>query len=422
MVRRRSPQACKIFNVKMDNLRKVVGEYEVPLLAFLQDLVRLKSVNGRHSEAAVAERIVAEATKLGLDGQLVAKEPLRPNALVRWGRGPRGFALLGHLDTVSAGNPDRWNSPPFTPTVRNGRLYGRGAADNKAGLAIGLYTLAALRDQGRLNPEDVTLIVAGVADEESGASSDLGMRYLLDEGYLPVQGAIYTYASDIICVGHRGLLRLVLTAQGTAVHSGSDAWSQGEGGVNAVTGLAAVLLQLEQLNLPYEPHPAFDHLGFTITPGTLFDGGEFESMVPAQATAVVDCRLMPGQTPKAVLDAVQAIVDAECANRAGLHVAIEIKNRLPAAAIPADHPLAQLARQQAEAITGRNWPIRGAGPANEGYMLIEAGIPTLPGFGPTGGSAHAPDEWVEVASLTETAVIYATIIQDYLAAEFERSL
>lgn len=399
----------------MKDLRKLAGKYEEPLLAFLQDLVRIRSVNGRHNEKAVAERIVAEAMRLGLDGQLIAKESARPNALVRWGSGSRGFALIGHMDTVAAGDASQWQLPPFEPTLRDGRLYGRGTADNKAGLAIGLYTLALLRDLGQLNPNNVTLILAGVVDEESGASSDLGVRYLLDEGYLPVQGAIYTYASDIVCVGHRGLLRLVLTAQGTAVHSGSEKWSRGEGGVNAVTGLAAILLQLEQLDLPYEPHPAFDHFGFTLTPGTLISGGEFESMVPALATAVVDCRLMPGQAPELVVTAVQNCINVECAKRPGLTVAIEVKNQLPAAAILAEHPLAQIAQRHAEALTGRPWPIRGAGPANEGYMLISVGIPTLPGFGPTGGNAHAPDEWVKVASLVDTAVIYTQIIQDYLS-------
>ncbi len=402
----------------MNELRELIEAYEAPLLAFLQELVRLKSVNGRHAEQAVAERIVAEAEKLGLNGRLIAKEPLRPNAVVRWGNGPRGFALIGHMDTVAAGDASLWTSPPFAPEVRDGRLYGRGTADNKAGLAIGLYTLAALRDQGQLNPDEVTLILAGVSDEESGASSDLGVRYLLDEGHLPVDGAIYTYASDIVCVGHRGLVRLVLEAKGTAVHSGSDEWSRGEGGVNAVTGLAAILLELEKLDMPYDPHPAFDHLGFTMTPGTLFSGGEFESMVPAVATAVLDCRLMPGQSPEMVIEAVQSIIDAECGKRPGLQVSIQVKNRLPAAAIPAEHPLAQIAQRHAQEMTGQPWPIRGAGPANEGYMLIGAGIPTLPGFGPTGGGAHAPDEWVDVASVAETAVLYATIISEYLSADF----
>jgi acetylornithine deacetylase/succinyl-diaminopimelate desuccinylase-like protein len=65
---------------------------------------------------------------------------------------------------------------------------------------------------------------------------------------------------------------------------------------------------------------------------------------------------------------------------------------------------------------GRDYPIRIAGPANEGYMLIGAGIPTLPGFGPQGGNAHAPDEWVDVDSLAVTVAVYAAVIRDFLGA------
>jgi acetylornithine deacetylase/succinyl-diaminopimelate desuccinylase-like protein len=391
--------------------------YHQPLLDFLRDLVRIPSVNGRDGERAVAERIVLEAERLGLAGQLVAKNPHRPNAVVSWGQGDKGFAIIGHMDTVEEGEASAWSHSPFGADIQDGKLYGRGTGDNKAGIAIGLYTLAAIRDQQLLDPNEVTLIVAGVADEEAGACSDLGVRYLLDNGHLPVQGAIYAYASDIVCIGHRGLVRLVLTAKGKATHSGLDAWSKGEGGVNAVTGLAEILVALEKLKLPYEPHPAFDHLGFTITPGTLISGGEFESMVPAFSTATVDIRLMPGQSEQHVLTAVQTIVDQVCEQRTGLTVDIHVKNSLPAAAISADHRLAQIAQRHAENQTGVPWAIRGAGPANEGYMLINAGIPTLPGFGPTGGNAHAPDEWVDVVSLGVTVGIFAGIICEYLTIE-----
>ncbi len=297
-------------------------------------------------------------------------------------------------------------------------MVGRGRADNKAGIAIGLYTLALLHDHQLLDPVEVRLIMAGVVDEESGASSPLGVRHLLDEGHLPVQGVIYAYASDIVCVGHRGLLRLQLMARGHSIHTGSAQWSLGEGGVNAVLGLAAVLLQLEQLKLPAPNQPAFAGLGCTITPGTLFRGGEFESIVPASAEALVDVRLMPGQSAEEVITAVQQIIDNVTNQRPGLTISMNIKNNLPAAAIPVDHPLAQIAQRQAQSHTGQTWPIAGAGPANEGYMLIGAGIPTIPGFGPTGGNAHAPDEWVEIASLTTTMATFAGIICDYLATMF----
>lgn len=397
------------------DLMTKASAYKEPLLDFLRDLIRIPSVNGRDSEAQVAERIRAEAEQLGFNASLPAADPDRPNVLVSWGKGPVAFAVIAHIDTVSEGKPDQWTHPPFSAVISDGRLYGRGTADNKAGIACGLYTMALLRDHGYLNPAKTRLLLAGVVDEESGASSELGVRYLLDQGLLTADGAIYAYASDIVCVGHRGLMRLQLEARGRSIHPGSPEWSRGEGGVNAVTGLADILLRLETLDLPVPEHPAFTELGFTITPGTLFNGGICESMVPPVASALVDIRLMPGQPSEQVLDAVNAVIDSVTAKRPGLKVDLEVLINLPGVTIPSSHPLAITAQRYAEAITGVHWPIAGAGPANEGYMLIEAGIPTLPGFGPTGGNAHAPDEWVDCDSLSRTVATFSGLICDYLS-------
>jgi acetylornithine deacetylase/succinyl-diaminopimelate desuccinylase-like protein len=212
-----------------------------------------------------------------------------------------------------------------------------------------------------------------------------------------------------------------LRATGKAIHSGSEEWSRGEGGVNAVTGLAAILVQLETLDLPAPSHPAFEGLGCTLTPGTLIQGGEFESMVPAWAEATIDVRMMPGQPAEDVIEAIERVMASEVERRPGLSVEMEVKNNLPGAAIPSDHRLVEVARHHTHAITGREWPVAGAGPANEGYMLIEAGIPTLCGFGPRGGDAHAPDEWVELASLPPTIAMYAGIIADYLSSDQEKA-
>ena len=397
------------------NLLSVAQSYEANLVSFLQDLIQIPSVNGRDSERAVAERIVAEAKKLGLVSELVAKDPDRPNAVARWGNGHAKFAIIGHSDTVAEGDHSHWSYPPLSGEIVDGRMIGRGSSDNKAGIAIGLYLLALTRDHQLLNPDQVELIVAGVVDEESGATSTLGVRHLIESGQLDgAQGAIYAYASDIVCVGHRGSLRLELTARGEAAHTGLAAWSQGKKGVNAVTGLAAVLLALENLEIPAPSHPAFDHLGCTITPGTLMQGGAFVSMVPDLATAAVDIRLMPEQDKDEVLAVVQGVIDRVLEQRPGLTVSIKITNSSPGAAIPIDHRLAQIAQQQARKYTNGDWPIIGAGAGNEGYMLIGAGIPTLCGFGPTGGNAHAPDEWVDVASLSTTLATFAGIVKDYL--------
>lgn len=388
--------------------------FEPYLISFLQDLVKIASINGKNPEKYIADRIIQEAKLLNLNACLVSKINDRPNVLVNLGSGKHGFLLVAHLDTVPVGNAESWTHHPFDAEIKNGILYGRGSADNKAGIACSLYTLALIQKLNLIDLSTSKVIFAGVADEESGASSPIGMRYLLEQKQLPVQAAIYTYTSDIICIGHRGLLRFELTSVGETIHTGSEAWSQKECGVNAVTALCSVLLKLEKLNLSVPKSPAFQHLNCTITPGTTFQGGEWQGMVPALAKATVDVRMLPGQTSEEILKTLQSIIQEEMSSRPGLNITFEVTINLPSVEIPIDDPLVKITKKIAQAISGHEWAARGAGPANEGYMLIQAGIPTLCGFGAKGGNPHAPDEWVEVASLTETVAIYAGIIQEYL--------
>jgi succinyl-diaminopimelate desuccinylase len=388
--------------------------YRPALTAFLRDLVRIPSVNGRDSERALAFRIEEEAHKLKLKSGFIELQPDHPNILVTYGSGTDRFALIAHMDTVAEGDPASWSSQPFAGDIKEGRIIGRGAADNKAGIACALYTLVLLRDLDLINQDSQQVIFAGVVDEESGACSPLGVRYLLDSGALQARGAIYTYTSDIVCIGHRGLVRLELLAGGQSVHAGVAEWHNHVRGANAVTALADLLLRLERLNIPAVLTPGFEHLGCTITPGTIFQGGSFPSIVPDSATAVVDIRLLPGQSSADLLELVLAQIRLVESERRHITFEIKVTVDIPGAFIPQNHPLALFAQDYTEAVTGRRWSTAGAGPANEGYMLIGSGIPTLCGFGPMGGNPHAPDEWVEVDSLPATLAMYAGIIHDYL--------
>jgi succinyl-diaminopimelate desuccinylase len=402
--------------VTLDSSTLLAGanKYQTDLIDFLRDLVRITSVNGRETERLLAERIQMEAHKLGLESNLVALQSERPNILVTYGRGSESFALIGHMDTVAEGDPKSWSSPPFAAEIKDGRIIGRGAADNKAGIACGLYTLALLRDLKLIDSARQQVVVAGVVDEESGACSPLGVRHLLDSGALRARGAIYAYASDIVCIGHRGLIRLELSARGESIHAGVAEWHNHMRGGNAVMALAELLLKLESLNIPATAPSGFEHLGFTVTPGTIFKGGSFPSIVPDSANAVVDIRLLPGQSSAEVLELVREQIRAVEKNRSRISLDMKVTVDIPGAYIPNDHPLALIAQDYTEKMTGRRWETAGAGPANEGYMLIEAGIPTLCGFGPTGGNPHAPDEWVEINSLPATVAMFAGIVHDYL--------
>jgi acetylornithine deacetylase/succinyl-diaminopimelate desuccinylase-like protein len=251
-------------------------------------------------------------------------------------------------------------------------------------------------------------------DEESGACSPLGVRHLLDTGVLQADGAIYAYTSDVVCIGHRGLIRLELSARGQSIHAGLEDWHTKTRGANAVMALAELLLALESLRISFPAPPGFENLGFTITPGTIIHGGSYPSIVPDSASAVVDIRLLPGQSSTEVLELIRKQIHAVESRRPRITFEMKVTVDIPGAAIPQDHALVLLAQDYTEVVTGRRWESAGAGPANEGYMLIEAGIPTLCGFGPTGGNPHASDEWVELSSLPLTAAMFAGIIHDYL--------
>ncbi len=259
-------------------------EYAPQVEAFLADIVRIPSVNKRDPEVRVAERILREAQSLGFDSELAAKDAQRPNVLARYGQGDKGFALIGHIDTVAEGDPASWSFPPFEAHIDNGRMLGRGTADNKGGVAIGMYTLKLLRELELIDPRQCAVTLAGVADEEAGACSTLGVRYLLDTQELRAAGAIYTYTSDFVCIGHRGLLRLEIRTKGESIHAGIDAWHQKTSGLNAVTALADILLRLEKLKVETAPVPGFENWASPSHPA-IFNGGVYESFVPEAASA-----------------------------------------------------------------------------------------------------------------------------------------
>ena len=401
-------------HASLKKLQSSAKSLEDNIVSFLNDLVSLRSVNGVNNEEDIAVRISEEAHKLNLQSQIEALDKNRPNVLISHGEGPFEFLFVAHMDTVAAGTEEAWSSPPFKPTKRNGRIYGRGTADNKAGLACALYTIFMMKDLLLIDNQNIKITLAAVSDEESGATSDIGVRHLLDNNLIQSKGAIYTYASDVVCIGHRGLLRVEIVTTGQSVHTGGQAWNDGIEGTNAVTGLAAILLKLEAMAIDAPSHAAFGSLRNVITPGTVFKGGEFESVVPSNAAAIVDIRLLPGQNPNTILDQIKALLCHEMKLRPGLKAELKVKNSLPAVTLDTNHSLVSTAVDVAQRATGRKWTAIGAGPANEGYMLINAGIPTLCGFGPTGDNAHAANEWIEINSLTNTVAMYAAIAENYL--------
>lgn len=93
--------------------------------------------------------------------------------------------------------------------------------------------------------------------------------------------------------------------RGQSIHAGLAEWHNHYQGANAVMALADPLLKLESLNAPAPAPPGFEHLGFTITPSTLFSGGSYPSIVPESANTLLEIRLLRGQSSAEVIDLVQ---------------------------------------------------------------------------------------------------------------------
>lgn len=387
-------------------LHKTLQQYHPAMIETCSRLLQTPSVNGVHDEIHLAKVIADIAKSLDLHVEITGENPKRPNVIVSTHEdGATGLLLLGHLDTVPPGDENLWTHPPFSGAIAENKIWGRGAVDTKSGMTSALYALTALKEQNALHNGRAQLIC--VPDEETGATGTLGIRYLDCTGKLGGLGAIYAYSGDEIMLGHRGLLRYKLICEGEPVHTGFEAWQAGTTGANAVTGMARLLLALENLDTPYSTTPYFESFKTVVTPGTVISGGVNINIVPAYCEALVDIRLTP-EFNREILDTyLNKFIQQITNTNPKLRFRHEILNNVPAALSDDTATIFSVLEDVIEEVKGIR-PKRGvAGPANEGYLLIERGIPCVCGLGPAGENAHAIDEYVEVKSLLDAAQIFA---------------
>ena len=377
------------------------------IISLCQRLLQTPSVNGEHDEAGLVAVMEEAAQSMGLITQISALQAHRPNLIASTAEeGSTGLLLIGHTDTVPTGDPSAWTYPPFSGELANGRIYGRGAVDTKGGMTASLWALAALKAvPGALHAGRAQFI--GVPDEETGATGTLGVRHLDAEGLLSGLGAIYAYSGRTIHIGHRGLLRYRIRCFGEATHAGGEEWQAGTRGASAVLAMADLLLRMEALSFPNSQQPYFDAYNTRMNPGTVIKGGTNINIVPDYCEALMDVRTTPENGLAEVEPMIEALISEVSAARPRIRFELERLNHASAAISAPDSAVFVALQSATEDLTGHQPPLAVAGPTNEGYLLVEAGIPTVCGFGPIGDQFHAIDEYVEADSLVEAAALYA---------------
>jgi acetylornithine deacetylase len=262
------------------------------VLDTLAELIRINSINPAYDngrpEGEIAAWIEAFFSRRGIETRRQEVAPGRPNLIaVLPGRDPsRRIVFEAHVDTASING---MSIPPFEPRIEAGRMYGRGSCDTKAGLAAMMHALAGLKRDGVVPPAEVWVVAA--ADEEYSFQGVLKLR----EG-LVAQGAVVAEpTSNRLVVAHKGVLRWKVRTSGVAAHS-----SKPELGVNAISKMARVvgMIEADAARLTANRHPLVG--AATLNIGVI-RGGVQVNFVPDWCEIEIDRRLIPGESPDAVL-------------------------------------------------------------------------------------------------------------------------
>ncbi|NPV48767.1 MAG: M20 family metallopeptidase [Armatimonadetes bacterium] len=370
------------------------------VVALLQQLVAIPSVSpmgnppGRgEGEGEIARALVSRLRAAGFACEVSEGAPGRPNVVARLAGGDGPATIFeAHMDTVSAADMVR---DPFAASLEHGRLFGRGACDDKAALAA---MVVALEETARRGTPPGDIILAATADEEYSGS---GVQHLIDQG-LRADGAVVGEPTSLrLVVAHKGAVRLRITTHGLAAHSSEP--DKGENAIYLMAPLIEALRGYAESLGSRQAHPLVGRPTCSI--GTIH-GGQAPNIVPSECSIVVDRRLLPDEQPEAAEAEVRAWLTQHCPG-----VAWEMSVMLYGIGMdtPVEAPIVGKCADALDRVLGGH-EIAGVQYGTDASRLSRAGIPSVV-LGPGDiAQAHTADEWVEVAQVEQAVAVYREIM------------
>ena len=415
----------------------------------LQELVRVPSVNpwflseqAVSQESAVQDIIADRLSAVGAEidrwepnsGELAKYEGTsghypgrdftgRPNLVARLpgGGGGRSLLILGHADVVSPG--EGWSMDPFAAERRDGKVYGRGAADMKSGIASAVGAVAILAELGIRLKGDV--LIASVVDEEAGG---MGTLALVDRGYR-ADGAIIPEPSNLnvapLC---RGILwgRLTIPGRSGHIEMLQPDWRVG-GAVDAIAHGRTVLDAIEGLNAEWRSNPAKNHALLPLPnqiKAAMITAGEYPTAYAERMEITFNAQYLPGERDerglgtrvKQELEDFFAALSSRDAWLREHPLRVEWLIDADCAEIAADAPLPVLVHSIIDQL-GLRGHLEGMSSHTDMGLLVNAGIPTI-NFGPGAPSvAHQADEFVTESDLHDAMTALALTLISWCRRE-----
>jgi succinyl-diaminopimelate desuccinylase len=389
------------------------------LIALTRDLVRIPSVvspgDATATEAAVARHVQAWLAKEGFAIEVQEVTPGRPNVIAWLGDKGDGRTLLleGHTDVVTEGNAAEWTHAPFSADVVDGKIYGRGSADMKSGLAAAMVAAAAIKRSGVSFRG--RLVVGALVDEEGDM---IGVRHLATTPLgREIDGAIICEPEDNeICLEQRGVVWARVTIRGRMAHGAMP-----EAGVNPIVALGELTREARGLERRlrricrrsrYLRPP-------TVTPTIVrapAHGVPQSNVIPSVAEATLDVRVTPGPDERAIAAAIDETCGRVAARLPGIAIEWKPVNGFRLATeVDRKEPLVRAMLRGVREATGRAPRFGGVPGSTDGTILrMVLGIPIVT-CGPGNRLVpHQVDEHVEITQLADAARIYVASALRYL--------
>lgn len=397
------------------------------MVAFCQDLVRIPTVNppgDRYAEcsALIAQKLRAfgyEVQEIAADGhrEHTAAYP-RINVVGRL-QGSASRPCLhfnGHYDVVPPG--DGWTFDPFGGVIQQGRLYGRGSCDQKAGIAASVYAIEAVRRAGiRLAG---TIEQSATVDEESGGYA--GVADLCDRGIISRGRQDYVIITeplnpDRVCIGHRGVYWFEIVTRGRIAHG-----SMPDYGVNAADAMAEVI---HALNTELRPKLAARTTRAPVVPeiarhatlnlNALHGGqplggdGYLASCVADHCVAVYDRRYLHEESLQTVKQEIIDVLERAAQRNPALRYELRDIWSVPPILTPADARVVVTVQNAITDVLGRPATlVASPGTYDHKHVSGRAGLVECIAYGPgILDLAHLPDEYVEIEHLIQAAKVMA---------------
>jgi acetylornithine deacetylase len=349
-------------------------------------------------EGDCARTLASVLDDWGFSVELMESVPGRPNVIARIGpRNAPALMLNGHLDVVGV---EGMIHNPFSAHVRGDRIYGRGSADMKGGVAA----MCAAAAKGAQADSSRQILVTAVVDEEY---ESLGMRALLADG-IRAEAAIITEPTRLaICPAHRGFVWMDIVVTGRAAHG-----SRYDIGVDAITHAGLLLAQLEKLERTHESGPRHQLLGRGSLHASKIQGGVGMSTYPELCNLAIERRTLPGESTEKALGEIR---DAFAKVRSE-HPQFAARVTLNTAQLPSDVPIdSPIVKRLRGALEREGVPVKieGLSAWTDAAPLNEAGIPTIC-FGPGDiALAHAAEEFVPIEDIDVATRVLTRVVREW---------